>query len=85
MRANTIQTYSELNRRLAKAIFHQAKNTTITDSKIGQDSLIGDASRLDEKCSVKKSVIGAHCIIGKNVKIVNSIIMDNVVLEDKYT
>jgi translation initiation factor eIF-2B subunit gamma len=50
---------------------------------VGPDSLVGEGTRVDERCSVKHSVIGAHCQIGKNVKIVNSILMDNVSLGDK--
>lgn len=37
---------------------------------------------MSEKCSVKRSVIGAHCTIGKNCKIKDSVIMDYVVIED---
>ena len=45
--------------------------------------MVGEGSRIGERVSVKKSVIGAHCTIGKNVKIVNSVVMDYVEIEDK--
>jgi translation initiation factor eIF-2B subunit gamma len=86
-RANTIPAYCELNRHLTKAT-----NTSVVrvhasaeiDSKtqIGPDSMIGESTRMEERCSVKRSIIGAHCQIGKQVKIVNSIIMDGVSIGD---
>src|SRR4051812_29517351 len=51
-------------------------------AQVGADSLVGDFTRIDERCSVKRSTIGAHCIIGKNVKISNSVVMDHVTIED---
>ncbi|KAI9594461.1 nucleotide-diphospho-sugar transferase, partial [Syncephalis fuscata] len=88
-RANTIPTYSELNRHMTKVCATNAASTRVHASaeidaktQIGPDSLVGEGTRMDERCSVKRSVIGGHCQIGKNVKIVNSILMDNVSLED---
>lgn len=52
-------------------------------TQVGNDSVIGEYTKIDEKSSVKKSCVGAHCIIGKNVKIANSVIMDHVVISDK--
>ncbi|KAI7734226.1 hypothetical protein M8C21_004543 [Ambrosia artemisiifolia] len=37
---------------------------------------------MGDKCSVKRSVIGRHCRIGSNVKIVNSVIMNHVTIGD---
>jgi len=45
--------------------------------------MVGEGSRIGERCSVKKSVIGKHCTIGKNVKINNAILMDHVTVQDK--
>ncbi|KAI8057777.1 nucleotide-diphospho-sugar transferase [Syncephalis plumigaleata] len=88
-RANTISAYSELNRHMTRiyAAHHGAARVHASaevDAKtqVGPDSLVGEGTRVDERCSVKRSVIGAHCQIGKNVKIVNSILMDNVSLGD---
>lgn len=33
--------------------------------------------------TIKKAIIGNHCIIGSGVKITNSVIMDHVFIEDK--
>lgn len=52
-------------------------------TQVGNDSIIGEHTKIDERSSVKKSSVGAHCVIGKNVKIANSVIMDFVVIGDK--
>jgi len=51
--------------------------------QVGPESMIGEGSKIGERCSVKKSSVGAHCIVGKNVKLVNTVVMDYVVIEDK--
>ena len=35
-----------------------------------------------DKCSIKRSVLGAMCKLGSNVKIINSVLMDSVVVHD---
>ena len=52
-------------------------------TQVGNDSVVGEYTKIDERSSVKKSCVGAHCVIGKNVKIANSVIMDHVVIDDK--
>nr|GLL26735.1 translation initiation factor eIF-2B subunit gamma [Ipomoea trifida] len=37
---------------------------------------------MGDKCSVKKSIIGRHCRIGSNVKVVNSVVMNHVTIGD---
>ncbi|KAH6561216.1 hypothetical protein BASA62_009993 [Batrachochytrium salamandrivorans] len=84
-RGNTIWSYSELNRHVIKNstdVRVQASSEVSAKTQVGQDSLVGEGSKIDERCSVKKSVIGNHCTIGKNVKLTNSIIMDYVHIED---
>ncbi|KAF3777784.1 Translation initiation factor eIF-2B subunit gamma [Nymphaea thermarum] len=49
---------------------------------IGNQCMLGEGSKLGDKCSVKRSVIGRHCRIGSGVKIVNSVVMDHVTIED---
>lgn len=44
--------------------------------------IVGKGSVLGDKCSVKRSVIGATCKLGNNVKIVSSIVMDDVIVEE---
>ncbi|OZJ04250.1 hypothetical protein BZG36_02484 [Bifiguratus adelaidae] len=85
-RANTIQSYCEINRYLtrpASTITRIASSAEISNrTQVGNDSIVGASTKIDERTSVKRSAVGAHCTIGKNVKITNCIIMDNVVVED---
>jgi ADP-glucose pyrophosphorylase len=86
VRTNTIPAYMEMNRQMTKLIEQKIASTAeiSTKTQVGPDSMVGDGSKVGDRCSVKKSVIGSHCTIGKNVKIVNSVIMDYVIVEDKY-
>ncbi|KAI8881201.1 nucleotide-diphospho-sugar transferase, partial [Backusella circina FSU 941] len=85
-RGNTLSSYGELNRYVTK---QGASITRVPSSaevapktQVGNDSVIGESTKIDEKSSVKKSSVGNHCVIGKNVKIINSVIMDHVVIGD---
>lgn len=49
---------------------------------IGGDCVVGASTTIGEKCRVQKSVVGAHCKIGAQVKIVNSVVLDHVTIED---
>lgn len=51
-------------------------------AQISADSIIGLSTHLGERTIIKISVVGQHCIIGKHVRITESIIMDHVVIED---
>lgn len=44
--------------------------------------MIGRSTRVDERASIKKSVIGKHCVIGKMAKIVGCVILDHCVIND---
>lgn len=89
-RANTVQSYGELNRQICKGACppftptDRVHKTAEISSKtqVGNDSMVGEGSRVGDRCSVKKSVIGKHCTIGKNVKIVNSVLMDHITIQD---
>lgn len=37
--------------------------------QIGPQCMLGEGSQMGDKCSVKRSVIGRHCRIGSNVKV----------------
>lgn len=51
-------------------------------AQISTDSLIGASTRIGERTAIKKTVIGSHCTIGKNVKISGCVLMDFVVVKD---
>lgn len=58
-------------------------STTIgSKSTIGPGCAVAGECVLKDKCSVKKSVIGAGCDFGSGVKISNSVIMRGVVVHD---
>jgi len=51
-------------------------------AQISTDTIIGDSTKIDERTSIKKSVIGRHCTIGKMVKIVGCVLLDHCIVED---
>jgi translation initiation factor eIF-2B subunit gamma len=53
-----------------------------TKAQISVDSSIGQSTRVEERASIKKSVIGKHCVIGKMTKIVGCVILDHCIVED---
>jgi translation initiation factor eIF-2B subunit gamma len=53
-------------------------------SQISADSSIGQSTRVEERASIKKSIVGRHCVIGKMTKIVGCVILDHCIIEDGY-
>ncbi|KAG8912800.1 hypothetical protein FRC00_003765 [Tulasnella sp. 408] len=51
-------------------------------AQISSDSLVGPSTKVAERTSIKKSVIGSHCVIGRNVRISGCVLMDHVVVKD---
>ncbi|CEP12948.1 hypothetical protein [Parasitella parasitica] len=85
-RGNTTASYNELNRNATKqgtSITRVPSSAEVAPrTQVGNDSIIGESTKIDERSSVKKSCVGSYCVIGKNVKIINSVIMDHVVIGD---
>ena len=44
--------------------------------------MIGRSTKVEERASIKRSVIGKHCVIGKMDKIVGCVILDHCVIAD---
>ena len=86
-RLNNRSIYSDINRYMVKNIPSRiAKTAEISvKTQVGPDSMVGDGSKIGDRCSVKKSVVGSHCTIGQNVKLSGCIIMDYVTIEDGVT
>lgn len=84
VRANNVPAYVDMNRHFMRTADNRVSNTAEINPKtqVGPDSMVGEGTKIDERSSVKKSVIGSHCSIGRNVKVVNSIVMDYVILAD---
>lgn len=57
----------------------------LIDSKaqISSDSLVEAFTRVSERTTIKRSVIGRGCAIGRNVKLTGAIVMDGVRIGDK--
>lgn len=89
LRANTLNSYCELNRQVIKRWNTMFPDQEITPpvgkAQVGADCLVGESSQLSDKCSIKHSVIGQSCVIGDKVRITNCIIMDNVTIKKETT
>ncbi|KAI6661641.1 hypothetical protein LOD99_13514 [Oopsacas minuta] len=97
LRISTVQDFIEGNKLMQKeanrmnlwpierdhGLVHESVEITgAVERVVGKETYIGECSRIDEGCSLKKSIIGVHVILGKNVKVSNSIILERVVIED---
>lgn len=51
-------------------------------AQISSDSMIGHSTRVEERTTVKKSIIGQHCVIGKMARIVGCVVQDHCVIAD---
>lgn len=93
-RANTLQGYADVNRDLimpqnAPRVLREepngkyenfvAGNVTVgTRVNIAAGTMVGADSVLDERVSVKRSVVGSGCHLGTGSKVFNSVVMDDV-------
>ncbi|KAH8111547.1 hypothetical protein DFH11DRAFT_1791524 [Phellopilus nigrolimitatus] len=70
--------YLELNRAALKDLPPPAHDTALVDMKsnVSPDSLVG------ERSTIKRSVVGHHCVFGKNMKLVGCKLMEYCVVED---
>ena len=54
-------------------------------SAIGPGCIVGPGTSFGEKCSVKRSVVGAGCHVGNGVRLVNCVVMNRATIEDGAT
>lgn len=90
IRANSVLTYCATNFMIPSKVIGEEKlvHPTVVfagKSQTGPDTRVGEGSKVGERCSIKRSVIGRHCVIGDKVKIANSILMDHVIIEEGVT
>ena len=88
VRVNTMSSYyssnmeilGKLNSITSGGDFMPIHASAIISSKahISNDSFIGLSTKVDDKVSVKHSVIGTHCMIGERANILNSVVLTNV-------
>ncbi|KAK6936922.1 Nucleotidyl transferase domain [Dillenia turbinata] len=94
-RLDSIQAFSDINRDVIGEASHlsgysfSAHNNIIHPSveigaktTVGPQCMLAEGTQMGDKCSVKRSVIGRHCRISSNVKIVNSVVMNHVTISD---
>jgi translation initiation factor eIF-2B subunit gamma len=87
-RVNTLHNFYEINKRLLSRVAYNLpldpKDRSLIDQKaqISSDTIIGESTQVSDRTTVKRSVIGRHCIIGKMVKITGCILLDHCVIED---
>jgi len=60
------------------------KDRSLIDQRaqISIDCIVGESTQIAERTTIKKSVIGRHCIIGKMVKITGCVLLDHCIVED---
>ncbi|KOS12767.1 hypothetical protein Malapachy_1398 [Malassezia pachydermatis] len=51
-------------------------------AQLSADCLLGAGTRIDERATVKQSIVGRNCTIGKGARILRSVLMDGVVVGD---
>ncbi|KAL4427461.1 hypothetical protein ABPG77_000750 [Micractinium sp. CCAP 211/92] len=93
-RANTLQGFADVNRDVItpqnapRVLFDEpnprfenfvAGSVTVgTRANVSPATMVGPDSCLEERASVKRSVVGAGCHLGAGTKVVNSVLMDDV-------
>jgi translation initiation factor eIF-2B subunit gamma len=93
IRANSLAGYWEMNRRLIRSlptgpgstprIAQSEEGAVSASAQISPDSIIGQGTRVGERASIKKCVVGRHCVIGRGAKLTGCVLWDFVVVEEK--
>jgi translation initiation factor eIF-2B subunit gamma len=86
-RITTLSAYSETNRTFLSQLLPFAsteKQTAEQKIQISPDSMVGDSTKIEERTTIKKCVIGKHCTIGKMVRLVGCVVLDHCVIGDGY-
>jgi translation initiation factor eIF-2B subunit gamma len=84
-RITTLSAYSETNRTFLSQLLPFApkeKHTAEQKIQISPDSMVGDSTKIEERTTIKKCVIGKHCTIGKMVRLVGCVVLDHCVIGD---
>ncbi|KAJ4488435.1 UDP-3-O-glucosamine N-acyltransferase [Lentinula aciculospora] len=87
-RVNNIYSLLDMNRRLLAETTYSLptdpQNRSLIDPKaqISSDTIIGAFTQISERTTIKKSVVGKHCIVGKMARITGSVLLDHCVIED---
>ena len=60
-----------------------AQTDIAASAQISGDSVVGEGTKVGERASIKKCVVGRHCHIGRGVKLTGCVIWDFVTIEEK--
>jgi translation initiation factor eIF-2B subunit gamma len=89
VRVKTVASYHEANRQMAKIHVPDSKEKIAQDELgrgvIGSESLVGPNVKVGARTSIKKSILGANCVLGDDVKLVNCVVMDGVLIKSGCT
>jgi translation initiation factor eIF-2B subunit gamma len=77
VRANTLAGYWDIHRRLVKNLPKTPPTAQMADS------LVDDSSKLGERSSLKKTIVGRHCVIGRGAKLSGCVIWDFCTIDEK--
>ncbi|KAJ3997526.1 UDP-3-O-glucosamine N-acyltransferase [Lentinula boryana] len=87
-RVNNIHSLLDINRRLLAETTYslptdsQSRSLIDPKAQISSDTMIGAFTQISERTTIKKSVIGKHCVIGKMARITGCVLLDHCVIED---
>ncbi|KIY44316.1 hypothetical protein FISHEDRAFT_51520 [Fistulina hepatica ATCC 64428] len=94
-RAHTLQSFYDLNRYVLTKNGHdspvvekrQVKTLAVAEGRskpasISTDSIVSVSARIEERASVKRSVIGKHCRIGRGARISGCVLLDHCIIEE---
>jgi translation initiation factor eIF-2B subunit gamma len=99
-RANTLAGYADVNRdaaspelapRLLREPASRFDNFVAVSAALGAKAtvgpgcMVGEASSVGDKASVKRSVVGRDCALGAGARVINSVLMDGVRVGDGAT
>lgn len=88
IRANNLPVYMEANRHFLKIQARElagGKSLAPKDktmANVGADSIVAEDTKLGERTNVKRSVVGANCVIGKRVKLTGCVVLNGVTIGD---
>lgn len=78
VRANTLAGYWDIHRRLIKNLPKTPPSAQMADS------VVDDSSKLGERSSLKKTIVGRHCVIGRGAKLSGCVIWDFCTIDEKW-
>jgi translation initiation factor eIF-2B subunit gamma len=83
IRANTLAGYWEMNRRFIKQLAAMPRAPYDSPAQISVDSLVAESCKIGERASLKKTIVGRHCVIGRGAKLSGCILWDFCTVDEK--